>query len=174
MVVLALAGCGSTAHHQAPLGFRPLPSFLPTSQPPVDQIVTASASRPQLAVQGVAVQVDLPHGQVQALVSGPQVPPFVAPPPPAVTAVFTVSLRAASGTVPIRLSDFTITDQLGRTFRPTLVTGEPAPPADAPTGSPAPLTFRLTAVMPTGEGRLHWSPTGGAPLVSWDFIVEND
>jgi len=116
--------------------------------------------------------VDLADGEVLATVSGPQVPPFVTPPPPAVTAVFTVSLAQVSGTVPLRLADFTITDQLGRTFRPTLVTGESAPPATAPVETT--LTFRLTAVMPTGEGRLHWSPTGGSPIVSWDFIVEND
>ena len=169
---MAAAGCGSSAHRPPPLGFRPLPSFLPKAPAPVDRIVIASVRRPQLAVQGVPVQVELPGGQVQATVSGPRVPPFVAPPPPAVTAVFTVSLSRTSGTVRVHLADFTVTDQLGRTFQPTLVTGEPPPPATAPTGTP--LTFRLTAVMPTGDGRLHWAPTGGAPLVSWDFVVEND
>jgi hypothetical protein len=134
--------------------------------------VTASADRPQLAVQGVAVQVDLPTGQVLALVTGPTVPPFVAPPPPAVTATFSISLTHASGTVPVRLSNFSITDQLGRTFQPTLTIGEKPPPPAVPAGSS--VTFQLTAVMPTGEGRLHWSPTGGQPIVSWDFIVEND
>jgi len=172
LIAPVLAGCGSAAHHQAPLGFRTLPAYLPTSTAPVDQIVTASASHPQLATQGVAVQVDLPGGRVQATATGPQVPPFVAPPPPAVTAVFTLSLTQASGTVSVRLADFTITDQLGRTFQPALVTGEPALPATAPAGTV--LTFHLTAVMPTGEGRLHWSPDAASPVVSWDFIVEND
>ena len=172
VLAAALAACGSS-HRAAhpPLGFGTLPAFLPTTVP-VDQVVTASAARPQLAVQGVAVQVDLPKGQVLATVAGPQVPPFVTPPPPAVTATFTVTLAHVAGMVPVRLADFTITDQLGRTFEPTLVVGEAAPPATAPAG--AGLTFRLTAVMPTGEGRLHWSPAGGQPIVSWDFIVEND
>jgi hypothetical protein len=120
----------------------------------------------------VAVKVDLRAGRVVALVTGPTVPPFVAPPPPAVTATFTVSLTHASGIVPVRPSDFTITDQLGRTFEPTLVIGEKAPPATVPDGSS--VEFQLTAVVPTGEGRMHWSPTGDQAIVSWDFIVEND
>jgi hypothetical protein len=172
VLAASLVACGSSGSHHPPLGFGTLPAFLPKTTTPVDQVVTASAARPQLAVQGVAVQVDLPAGRVLATVTGPQVPPFVTPPPPAVTATFTVSLAHASGTVPVRLSDFTLTDQLGRTFEPALVVGEAAPPARVPAGST--LTFQVTAVMPTGEGRLHWSPTGGQPIVSWDFVVEND
>ncbi|WP_375493728.1 hypothetical protein [uncultured Jatrophihabitans sp.] len=118
------------------------------------------------------MQVKLPTGQALATVTGPTVPPFVSPPPPAVTATFTVSLDHVGGTVPIRLRDFTLTDQLGRTFHPTYVSREKTPPADLTAGRAA--TFRVTAVMPTGEGRLHWAPISGEPLVSWDFIVEND
>jgi hypothetical protein len=149
-----------------------LPAFLPKVTVPVDRVVTASAEQPQLAVQGVAVEVALPGGRVLATASGPEVPPFLAPPPPSVTATFTVSLAHVTGTVPVRLKDFSITDQLGRTFEPALVVGEPTPPSTAPVGSE--LTFRVSAVMPTGEGQLHWSPTGSEPIVSWDFIVEND
>lgn len=171
LLVGALTACGSNAPHQR-TGLGPLPSYLRTATAqPVDRIVTATHARPQLAVQGVAVDVDLPTGRVQALVSGPAVPPFVTPPPPSVTAVFTITLAHTSGTVPVRLSDISITDQLGRSFHPTLVVGEKPPPATAPTGST--LTFRVTAVMPTGEGRIYWSP-GGKPIVGWDFIVEND
>lgn len=164
-------GCGS-AHHPPALGFGTLPAFLPRDTVPVDRVVTASATRPQLATQGVAVEVDLAAGRVLATVTGPQVPPFVTPPPPAVTATFTISLARASGTVPVRPSDFTVTDQLGRTFTPTLVTGEPAPPATVASGSA--VNFELTAVLPVGEGEVHWAPAGGAPVVSWDFIVEDD
>jgi hypothetical protein len=154
------------------LGFGTLPAYLPKTTQPVDRVVTASAARPQLAVQGVAVRVDLPAGHIVALVTGPSVPPFVAPPPPEVTATFTVSLSHATGAVPVRLSDFTITDQLGRTFEPTLVTGEKSPPATVQAGST--VEFQLTAAMPTGDGRIHWSPAGAQPIVSWDFVVEND
>ena len=139
---------------------------------PVDRVVTASAAHPQLAVQGVPVRVALPSGQAQAEVIGPKVPPFVTPPPEQVTATFTVSLTHVSGTVPLTASAFTITDQLGRSFRPSLVAGEVPPPTPVPADRA--VTLQLTAVMPTGEGRIYWSPTGGAPIVGWDFIVEND
>lgn len=173
VLMACLTGCGTShAATQPPLGFRSPPAFLPKTTEPVDRVVTASATHPQLAVQGIAVKVDLPGGHVLAKVSGPNVPPFVAPPPPAVTATFDISLSQASGRIPIRLRDFTITDQLGRTFRTSLVAGEKPPPAVVSPGRT--VAFRVTAVMPTGEGRLHWSPTRGAPVVSWDFIVEND
>ncbi|MGN6609213.1 MAG: hypothetical protein ACTHMS_19645 [Jatrophihabitans sp.] len=162
----------SSGSSEAPLGERPLPSFLPSTSTPVDRVVTASPGHPQLAVQGIGVQVVAPSGQVLATVTGPKVPPFVAPPPPSVTAIFTVTLAQVTGTVPLRLADFTITDQLGRSFHPTLPVGEAPPPATLSAAHD--LTFRVTAVMPTGEGRIYWAPAGGSPIVGWDFIVEND
>lgn len=116
--------------------------------------------------------VDLASGHVLATVTGPHVPPFSAPPPPQVTATFDVSMARAAGLVPLRLADFTITDQLGRTFRPSLVARQTPLPSTVAEGGA--VTFQVSAVMPTGEGRLNWSPTRSAPLVSWDFIVEND
>ncbi|HET9691181.1 MAG TPA: hypothetical protein VFP61_08505 [Acidimicrobiales bacterium] len=171
VLAACLAACGSSPRHAA-LGYRTLPAFLPARTAPVDRVVTATASHPQLAAQGIAVDVDLAAGHVQAVVTGPAVPPFVAPPPPAVTATWTVTLTDASGFVPVHVADFTVTDQLGRTFTPSLVEGAAPPPATAARGGT--VTFRLTAVMPTGEGRLHWSPGGGPALVSWDFVVEDD
>jgi hypothetical protein len=53
-----------------------------------------------------------------------------------------------------------------------LVLHETPPASTVTTGKS--LNLKVTAVMPTGEGRLYWSPTHGAPIVSWDFIVEND
>jgi hypothetical protein len=169
LLMVMLAACGSSPHPKSGLG--PLPAYLPTTTQPVDRVVTASAAKPQLAAQGVAVNVDLAAGHVLALVSGPAVPPFVTPPPPAVTATFTVTLSRASEPVPVSLADFSITDQLGRTFEPSFVTGEAVPPATVLPGTT--VTFQVTAVVPTGEGRIHWSP-GGKPIVSWDFIVEDD
>lgn len=174
----ALVACSSAtskpAQHtsQPPLGFRSLPSFLPTTASPVDRVTTASPGHPQLAVQGVAVQVVTPSGQALATVTGPQVPPFVAPPPETVTAVWDVSLTHVTGTLPVRLSDITITDQLGRNLHPTLVLHEKPVPSTVTAGHT--LDFKVTAVMPTGEGRLYWAPTQSTPFVGWDFIVEND
>jgi len=135
-------------------------------------VVTASPGHAQLAVQGIGVQVDLPSGHVLATVTGPKVPPFVSPPPPQVTATFEIVLTHVSGTIPVRLSDITITDQLGRNFHPTLVSHEAPPPSTLTQGHM--LNLEVTAVMPTGEGRLYWAPTQGAPMVGWDFVVEND
>jgi hypothetical protein len=100
------------------------------------------------------------------------VPPFVAPPPPAVTATFDVTLTHVTGTVPVRVDDFTITDQLGRTFHPTLVVHEAQPSPTLHAGQT--VNLQVTAVMPTGEGRIYWAPTAGSAVVGWDFIVEND
>ncbi len=179
LVLTGLTACGSaagkssTTTSEPPLGFRSPPSFLPQSQTPVDQVLTASTGHSQLAVQGVAVEVDLPAGQALVTITGPKVPPFVAPPPDNVTATFDVSLTHVTGTIPVQLADFAITDQLGRTFAPSLVVGEAAPPSTVSAGGS--VDFQVTAVMPTGEGRILWSPAGGTtPLVGWDFIVEND
>ena len=176
VLAACLGACGGHSSSEpisAPsLGYRSLPTFLPTTSAPVDRVVTASASHPQLAVQGVGVRVDLSDAHVLATVTGPKVPPFTAPPPEQVTATFTVTVAHPSGTIPIRLADFTITDQLGRTFQPSLPVGAKPPVSSISTGHD--LTFKLTAVMPTGEGRIYWAPTGGTPFVGWDFIVEND
>lgn len=179
IVVLAVGLTACSASHgsapassQPPLGFRSAPAYLPKTTQPVDRVVTASAGHSQLAVQGIAVAIELPGGHALATVTGPRVPPFVAPPPPQVTATFAVTFTHVTGTVPVRVADFTITDQLGRSFHPTLVTHEQAPPASLTAGRS--VTFHVTAVMPTGEGRIYWTPSGSKPLVGWDFIVEND
>ena len=161
------AACGSPSSSR----YGGIPSYLPKATLPVNRVVTAPAAQPQLAVQGATVAVTLDGGRVLATAVGPAVPPFVAPPPPAVTATFTVSLAQANGTVPVRVSDFTIRDQTGRLVHPQLVAGEAAPPATVPPGGH--VTLQLTAVLPTGEGLLRWTPQG-SPLVSWDFVVEND
>ena len=163
----AVTGCGGSK----PAAYGGLPAFLPKVTVPVDRVVTASAAHPQLAVQGVAVDVDLPSGRVRADVVGPRVPPFVAPPPPAVTATFTVTMGDVSGSVPVRVDDFTIVDQNGRVVHPLLVTGEAPPPAVAPPGGT--LSLALDAVLPVGEGTLRWAP-GGTLVATWDFVVEND
>lgn len=179
VLFLGLIGCSSHPSTKAaapsstpPLGLRPLPSFLPSTSESVDGIVTAAPGQPQLAVQGLAVLVRLPSAHVLAVITGPHVPPFVTPPPPTVAATFDVSFSKAVGEIPIRLTDFTITDQDGRTLHPSLVAHAAKPPATV--ASRGATTFQVTAVMPTGEGRIYWSPTGGSPLVGWDFIVEND
>jgi hypothetical protein len=170
-VLVSLGACSPARATKTKYGG--IPSFLPTTSAPPHRVVEASVTEPHLAVQGDTVSVKLAHGHVLATVVGPKVPPFVSPPPEAVTATFTISLAQAVGTVPVAARDFTVSDQLGRLVHPQLVTGEvPLPHAVPASGH---LTFELTAVLPTGEGVIHWSPGGSrTPPVSWDFIVEDD
>jgi hypothetical protein len=36
------------------------------------------------------------------------------------------------------------------------------------------VSLTVSDVLPTGNGRLRWTPTGAKPTVSWDFDVEID
>jgi len=36
------------------------------------------------------------------------------------------------------------------------------------------VSLLIHGVLPTGDGGLSWSLTGGRPIVSWDFDVEID
>jgi len=171
--LFALVACFGACSQAKTTKYGTIPKFLPESKVPMERVVDASARKPHLAVQGNTVSVTLDAGHVLATVAGPAVPPFRAPPPPAVTATFTVSLACASGTVPIALDDFTIRDGVGRLVHPQLVTGEAMPPKTLRSGGH--VAFRLTAVLPSGEGLMQWAPNNARrPLVSWDFVVEND
>ena len=82
LMIVGITACSSSTKassqtSQPPLGFRSAPSFLPSSEAPVDRVVTASPGHPQLAVQGIGVEVSLPSGLGLATVTGPRVPPFV-------------------------------------------------------------------------------------------------
>jgi hypothetical protein len=44
----------------------------------------------------------------------------------------------------------------------------------AAVGAGQPQSVTVADVLPTGNGTLHWAPSGRAPLVSWDFDVEID
>jgi hypothetical protein len=165
---ITLGGSDGTAG-----GYGQIPSWIPKATVPVGRIVEASASRPRLAIQGDSVSVRLARGRVLATAVGPAVPPLTLPPPPTTRCTFTVTLAAASGVVPLSAGAFTIVDELGRLHRP-LVTrqgGGPLPQRVAP-GETVTLTIR--DVLPTGSGRLRWTPEGTLPIVSWDFDVEVD
>ena len=36
------------------------------------------------------------------------------------------------------------------------------------------LSFKVRAVMPTGEGLMRWAPDGNHIVAKWDYQVEND
>jgi len=136
-------------------------------------VVEASASRPALAIQGDAVSVRLARGRVLATAVGPAVPPLKLPPPPTTRCTFTVTFASASGVVPLSARAFTIVDELGRVHQPVVrsLGGGPVPARVRP-GRTVTLTVR--DVLPSGSGRLRWTPAGTLPVVSWDFDVEID
>jgi hypothetical protein len=166
-VAATVSACGGHSSYGG------LPSYLRTVPNSADATVTASPGAPKLSVQGEPVSIELASGaSALATASGPVVPPFVAPPPPTVTATFTVTVAKVEGSVPIRLQDFTLRDQEAGLIHPQYVRGEVTPPSTAkPSGL---TTFQVTAVLPTGEGILQWAPGGGKVLVAWDFTVEDD
>jgi hypothetical protein len=151
-----------------------LPSWLPKAKVAVGRILQASAGHPVLAIQGDAVAVRLRTGRATVTTVGPEVPEQGRFPVPATTPCrFDVSFAAGRGAVPLHSASFTIVDELGHLHRPriTLRGGGPVP-AQLPQGRIVTLT--VSAVLPTGGGRLRWAPEGSRPLAAWDFDVEID
>ena len=174
-IVVAAAGYLTFARNSSPAAkYGQLPSWLPRATIPVGRLVTASASRPSIAVQGDTVAVHLAHGRVRALTVGPAVPEEGQFPVPETTeCTFVVTFTAASGAVPIDPKAFTIADELGHIHRPTVTRmGGGAPPSHVLPGQATTLVVR--DVLPTGDGALRWTPQGTRPIVSWDFDVEID
>ena len=167
-----LAGASPAARSTAKYG--QIPAWLPRAAVPVGRTVEASAAHPWLAIEGDTVSVLLAHGRVMATTVGPAVPQQGAFPVPATTpCAFTVTLTAASGAVPVSPRAFTILDELGHLHDPRVTAaGGGSPPARVARGRTVTLT--VTAVLPTGNGRLRWAPAGATPIVSWDFDVEID
>ena len=75
--------------------------------------------------------------------------------------------------VPLSTTAFTIIDESGHLHHPrvTAANGAP-PPARLTPGQTVSLTVK--DVLPTGNGRLRWTPAGARPIVAWDFDVEID
>ena len=157
-----------------------------------DRVLTGSAARPALTVEGDAVDVRLAGGTARATIVGPQVPGEGLPHQTTSTAcTWTVTLTGVSGTVPVVASDFTSLDHFGSVYRPTVLAGSVlagsvvagsvsaaagAAPGDSLPSAVGPgqtVTFQLRAIMRVGEGLMRWAP-GGAKVASWDFQVETD
>lgn len=176
---LALTGCTSTGGHPQAAGssdaaYGTLPSYLPKSSITPDSVLTGTASRPALTVEGDAVDVVLAHqDRVRATVTGPVVPgeglPFQ---PEATTATFQVTFEAASTSIPLALEQFHAVDHLGAIYQLAPIPGQPGPPATVEPGQT--VSFELRAMMVTGEGILQWAPDQQHPVATWDFVVEND
>jgi len=151
-----------------------IPSWLPRPKVHVGRTVQASAAHPWLAIEGDTVAVHLARGRVLATAVGPAVPAEGQFPVPATTpCTLTLTFTSASGAVPLSSAAFTIVDESGHVHRLRLAgAGAARVPTRVTAGRTVTLT--LSAVLPTGNGRLSWAPDGGRPIVSWDFEVEID
>jgi hypothetical protein len=150
-------------------------SWLPKQQldHPVDQTVTGTVANPGLTVSGDYVRVKTPTFSALALVTGPVVPGEGLPDIQRfTTSTWTISLEDVKGTVPISVADFDAIDHLQTVYKMTLVPGQAPLPSALHTGQR--LSFKVRAVMPTGEGLLRWAPDGNNIVAKWDFQVEND
>ncbi len=192
LLAFSLSGCAAAA--PAPREtYGGVPGYLrDISAAAGDRVLTGSAARPALTVEGDAVDVRLAGGTARATIVGPQVPGEGLPHQTTSTAcTWTVTLTGVSGTVPVAASDFTSLDHFGSVYRPTVLAGSVVAgsvgagsvvgAAGAAAGDTLPsavgpgqtVTFQLRAIMRVGEGLMRWAP-GGAKVASWDFQVETD
>jgi hypothetical protein len=150
-------------------------SWLPKQQldRPVDQTIPGSVADPGLAVDGGYVAVQTPTFSALAVVNGPVVPGEGLPVIQSyTTCTWTISLSHVRGTVPISVADFDSIDHLQTVYKMALVPGQAPLPSVLHTGQS--LTFKVRAVMPTGEGLMRWAPDGNNIVAKWDYQVEND
>jgi len=175
-VAVALAGCGHSAGPYGATKFTPkYPSFLPqkTLKAHADQVLTGTAGRPALTVEGDGVEVHTARWSVLAEVQGPVVPGEGLPyQTQFTTCTWTITMTQASGPVPIALSDFNTIDHLGHIYRLSFVPGQPRPPSVLGPGRK--VTFEMRAYEVIGEGVMRWAPLGQKIVAMWDFEVEND
>ncbi len=170
----------ASLHAPAPKGSKTgVPGWIPRDTLPTERIVTATPSHPQLAIQGISVQLDLPSGSTLATLNGPLYNnKYVGSNDPAIPAQFVLSFSNVHGTIPIADHDFTILDQFGNNLVPEIqVKGGGALPKQVAFGQT--LTLVMGTIIPAGDGSIAYNPTGFAkaghkPLVGWDFIVEDD
>ena len=178
MAAVVAISTAATACQSSRDEYGSAPSFLPSSQISADSVLTGTTDRPALTSEGDTVLVELAHGSALVTVTGPIVPGEGLPHPAATTTcTWTVTMRRAVGTVPLRLGDFTALDHLGGVSHPSVLAGHRPPPSVLRPGQT--VRFQMRAVMRTGEGVVRWAPPSagtepGHILASWDFTVEND
>lgn len=168
-----MSGCSHSTPAPAAETYGGLPTFLPKASGTSDSVLTGTAARPALTIQGDSVKVNLPNASVLATVVGPQIPGAGLPHTTSTTTcTWTVTLTAATAVVPVTAAEFTVIDHLGAVYHPTLVPGQPVPSATVTRGQT--VTFELRTIMTTGEGLMRWAPVNQQTVATWDFTVEND
>jgi hypothetical protein len=140
---------------------------------PVHRVVEASATQPQLGVEGDTMTVIASGGQVSATMVGPDDTIQGQYPPPETTpCTFILTLTDVKGMVPINAADFTILDEEGNLYHPQVSRDGDLPPATVPVGGQ--LILHIQDVLPTGSGQLRWAAGAAAPVALWDYSVEID
>ena len=165
LVAVVVSGCGGSKY----------PAFLPekTLNPQVDTTLVGTMARPALQVEGLGVKVKTAHFNVLVVVSGPIVPGEGLPAQPdATTCTWTVTMKDATGDVPVSVADFHSIDHLGSVFLMGLVPGEHVPPAVLQPHRT--LTFQLRSYELIGEGMMQWAPDHRHVVADWDYTVESD
>ncbi len=166
------AGGYSLAGMQSGAGL--IPAWIPRPAVFAGPLMHASAAYPALAIQGDTVSVRLAHGVVLATAVGPAVPrEGQSPVPTSTPCTFTLKFMAATRSIPLSAAAFTVLDEHGHVdrLRVSAAGGGLIPRRVAPGQT---VTLTLRGVLPTGGGRLRWTPAAARPIVSWDFDVEID
>ena len=152
-----------------------IPAYLRDKQaPPPNQVLSATAAQPAMAIQGNSVLLHLAHGSALATAVGPDVPDRIQGSADLQTpATWELTFVDVHGTVPISPRLFTITDEQGMMLLPHVsVVGGGQLPNSVPPGRP--FTLRLSTVVSVGDGKLRYAPGDRSWLAEWDFDVETD
>ena len=143
-----------------------------TAQPAVTATPTVTPGGYQLVAAGVPVEVRTSGSDAVVTVSGPDVDvpvPAVGEPITASRApgVLTLTVTATSGATTVRAGDLLGLDEEQDPYALS-------PDAEEVTATPGhPATVHLASDFASGHTTLTWQPQG-APLVTWDFVVEID
>lgn len=176
---LALPGCTGEASKPSPTSSASATTAphsgeyaVATPQPAVTSTPSVTPGGYQLVAAGVPVALRSDGADAVITVAGPEVTlPVPAPGQPVVATqapgVLTVTVVASEGAVPVRASDFLGLDE---TQDPYALTPDVTELIATP-GSPA--TLHLASDFASGHTTLTWR-RDGAPLITWDFVVEID
>lgn len=170
-VIAATHGNASSSQHSSNSNgytYGGAPSWLPKATTQVDAPIVATYGKPQMAIPGNQVTVQIPSGTSIITINGPVVPPILNV--PVVPATFTFTIAQKIGTLSMNISDFEILDGNGSLIKPlqfadgkkveTLSAGEKR-------------DIKLTVEMGIGMGTMRWAPAE-KNLVDWQFVEEND
>jgi hypothetical protein len=141
---------------------------------PANQTLSATMAHPADAIQGISVKLHLSGGTALATAIGPDVPTRIQGSADLHTpAIWDLTFDDVHGTIPLSRTMFSITDEQGMLLSPrvTVAGGGPLPKT---VPSRRPFTLQLKTVVSVGDGKLRYTPTGGAWLAEWDFDVETD